>query len=64
MVCLWVHVMLQAGVWELAPILRTGALSQMVSHPLHFLVAALSGFGVNILAILVIKLTSSLTLKV
>ncbi len=36
----------------------------MYNHPSYFLVAALAGFGVNTTAILVIKLTNSLTLRV
>jgi len=56
--------MMLAAVFELSPLLTTGAYRMVLEHPGKFLAAALAGFGVNCLAILVIKLASSLTLKV
>ncbi|GAX82101.1 hypothetical protein CEUSTIGMA_g9529.t1 [Chlamydomonas eustigma] len=56
--------MMLAVIFELSPFLTTGAYIMVLQHPRKFLAAALAGFGVNCLAILVIKLASSLTLKV
>uniref|UniRef100_A0A7S0WQ47 Sugar phosphate transporter domain-containing protein n=1 Tax=Chlamydomonas leiostraca TaxID=1034604 RepID=A0A7S0WQ47_9CHLO len=54
----------QALVWEWGPLVRAGALAQVAANPYHFATAAVAGFSVNALAIAVIKLSSSLTLKV
>uniref|UniRef100_A0A7S0RY75 Sugar phosphate transporter domain-containing protein n=1 Tax=Chlamydomonas leiostraca TaxID=1034604 RepID=A0A7S0RY75_9CHLO len=56
--------LVQALIWEWGQLVSTGALSIVGQYPLHFALAACAGFGVNALAILVIKLASSLTLKV
>jgi hypothetical protein len=50
--------------FELPSLLQHNALAIAAAHPLHFLAASLTGFVLNALAVLVIKLTSSLTLKV
>ena len=50
--------------FESSTLMKSGALRLVSEHPGKFAAAALAGFGVNGLAILVIKLASSLTLKV
>ena len=54
----------QAVVLESGSIVKSRAYLLVLEHPVKFAAAALAGFGVNGLAILVIKLASSLTLKV
>ena len=54
----------QASFLEWPSLLSGGHYAIMLHHPAHFLAAAVAGFGVNMLAILVIQLASSLTLKV
>lgn len=61
---LWYGVVLQAGIWEWGQLLSEGAYVLMAQHPAKFALAALAGYGVNMLAIMVIHLASSLTLKV
>lgn len=56
--------LVQAMIWEWGQLLDGGDLIVIAQYPLHFVGAACAGFGVNALAILVIKLASSLTLKV
>lgn len=58
------HCTLQAILSEWDRILGSGAYLLVLAHPAKFLAAGLAGFGVNGLAIIVIKLASSLTLKV
>ena len=54
----------QAMVFEWQRLLSSGSYLLVAQHPGTFLAVALAGFSVNCLAILVIKLASSLTLKV
>lgn len=58
------NVPIQAIVLESGSIMKSRAYLLVLEHPIKFAAAALAGFGVNGLAILVIKLASSLTLKV
>lgn len=43
---------------------RDGALQIVKDHPVLFVVAGMLGFGVNVLSLWVIRLASSLSLKV
>jgi hypothetical protein len=55
---------LQAAFWEWGKLLESGQLATVTQAPISFAIASMAGFGVNALAVTVIKLTSSLTLKV
>ncbi len=50
--------------FELPHLISQGALAIARAHPWHFAATAFVGFFVNVMAVLVISLTSSLTLKV
>ncbi|MEW5304527.1 MAG: hypothetical protein WDW38_011162 [Sanguina aurantia] len=56
--------MLLAALSEWPHLIQSSSYLLLLRHPLEFAAAAVAGFGVNTLAILVIKVTSSLTLKV
>lgn len=58
----WLTLLALLTEWD--HIMIKGAHLLIVQHPIKFAAAALAGFGVNTLAILVIKMASSLTLKV
>jgi hypothetical protein len=58
----WLFVLI--GVVEAQDIRSQQALSIVVAHKWYFVFAAIAGFAVNALAMLVIKLASALTLKV
>lgn len=49
---------------ELPTMVKEGALQRMVAEPMIYVVASVLGFAVNATVFFVIKLTSSLTLKV
>lgn len=59
---IWLLVLI--GVVEAQQIREQQALTILIAHKWHFAFAALAGFAVNSLAMLVIKLASALTLKV
>lgn len=50
--------------FEIRSLVRDNALAIILAHPVQFGLAAVMGFVLNALAVCVIKLTSSLTLKV
>eukprot|EP00512_Aurantiochytrium_limacinum_P006521 CAMPEP_0171513624 /NCGR_PEP_ID=MMETSP0959-20130129/2343_1 /TAXON_ID=87120 /ORGANISM="Aurantiochytrium limacinum, Strain ATCCMYA-1381" /LENGTH=321 /DNA_ID=CAMNT_0012051761 /DNA_START=388 /DNA_END=1353 /DNA_ORIENTATION=+ len=53
-----------SAVYEAPEILATGDLVQMANHPTKFILAGTLGFGVQLVTMSVIKLTSSITVKV
>lgn len=55
---------MQAIIFELPALRRTGGMHIVAQNPVPFIIAATMGFVVNAFALLVIKLGSSLTLKV
>eukprot|EP01025_Chloroclados_australasicus_P044477 TRINITY_DN4823_c0_g1_i1.p2 TRINITY_DN4823_c0_g1~~TRINITY_DN4823_c0_g1_i1.p2 ORF type:complete len:237 (+),score=22.72 TRINITY_DN4823_c0_g1_i1:445-1155(+) len=55
---------LGAFILEGSSLLNSGDLSIIAQNPFLFAQAAMLGFGVNLLSLVVIKLTSSLTLKI
>ncbi len=54
---------LQTVVLDWNHLVASNAILLLMLNPIKFIMAAFAGFGVNSLAILVIKLASSLTLK-